>query len=149
MELASWEPFDELDTFQSRMNELFDKTFGASPMASNAATHLYYPAVDILESEDSYLIRADLPGIKQEDVHLEVQEGVLTLRGQRRVEEPANGVEYHRVERRAGTFSRSFYLPQAIKQDGIKATFRDGILDVHMPKADEAKPKKITIKSTN
>jgi len=146
MELASWEPFDELDRFQSRINALFNKTFGGLRMASNTATGLYYPAVDILESEDSYLIRADLPGMKKEDVHLEVQEGVLTLRGERRVEEPANGVEYHRVERRAGTFSRSFYLPQTIKQDGIKATFRDGILDVHMPKADEAKPKQIAIR---
>ena len=75
--------------------------------------------------------------------------GYVELRGgsaERRVEEPADGVEYHRVERRVGTFSRSFYLPQTIKQDSIKATFRDGILDVHMPKADEAKPKQIAIR---
>jgi HSP20 family protein len=83
--------------------------------------------------------------MKKEDVNLEVQEGALTLRGERKLEEPATGVEYHRVERLAGKFSRSFYLPQTIKQDGIKATFRDGILEVHVPKADEAKPKQIAI----
>lgn len=114
-------------------------------MASTAATGLWYPAVDILESKDSYLIRAEIPGMKKEDVNLEVQEGALTLRGERKLEEPANGVEYYRVERLAGKFSRSFYLPQTIKQDGIKATFMDGILEVHVPKADEAKPKQITI----
>ena len=83
--------------------------------------------------------------MKKEDVHVEVQEGALTLSGERKFDEPASGVEYHRVERVAGKFSRSFYLPQTIKQDGIKATFRDGILEVHVPKVEEAKPKQIAI----
>ena len=145
MDLLRWEPFDGLDRFQSRINELFDETFGRPRMAQTTAPGLWHPAVDILESKDSYLIRAELPGMKKEDVHLEVQEGALTLSGERKLEEPANGVEYHRVERVAGRFSRSFYLPQTIKQEDIKATFRDGMLEVHVPKADEAKPKQIAI----
>ncbi len=145
MDLVRWEPFDGLNRFQSRINELFDETFGRSRMSPTSSTGLWYPPVDILESKDSYLIRAELPGMKKEDVNLEVQEGALTLSGERKLEEPANGVEYHRIERVAGKFSRSFYLPQTIKQDGIKATFRDGILEVHVPKADEAKPKQISI----
>jgi len=101
--------------------------------------------VDILESKDSYLIRAELPGMKKEDLKTEVNDGTLTLSGERKLEEPANGVEYHRVERVAGKFSRSFYLPQTVKQDGIKATYRDGMLEIQVPKADEAKPRQIAI----
>ena len=83
--------------------------------------------------------------MKKEDFNLEVHDGSLTLSGERKFEEPANGVEYHRVERVSGKFSRSFYLPQTVKSDGIKATYRDGILEIHVPKAEEAKPKQITI----
>lgn len=145
MELVRWEPFDGLDRFQSRMNELFDEAFGRSRTLPSSANSLWYPPVDILESPDSYLIRAELPGMKREDVNLAVQEGTLMLSGERKFDEPASGVEYHRAERVAGKFSRSFYLPQTIKQDGVSATFRDGILEVHVPKADEAKPKQIAI----
>jgi HSP20 family protein len=106
---------------------------------------VWLPAVDILESKDSYLIRAELPGMKKEDFHLEVQDGALTLSGERKLEEPAKGVEYHRVERIAGKFSRTFYLPQTVKHDGIKATYRDGVLEIHVPKADEAKPRQIDV----
>jgi HSP20 family protein len=83
--------------------------------------------------------------MKKEEVNLVVQEGTLTLSGERKLEEPANGVQYQRVERVAGKFSRSFYLPQTIKQDAIKATFCEGILEIHVPKADEAKAKQIAI----
>ena len=145
MELVRWEPFNGLDRFQSRMNELFDEAFGRSCTLSSSANTVWYPPVDILESPDSYLIRAELPGMKNEDVNLTVQEGTLTLSGEREFDEPASGVVCHRAERVAGKFSRSFYLPQTIKQDGISATFRDGILEVHVPKADEANSKQIAI----
>jgi HSP20 family protein len=145
MDLVRWEPFHGLNRFQSRINELFDETFSKSRLSPTAAAGTWYPPVDILESKDSYLIRAELPGMKKEDVHVEIQEDALMLNGERKFDEPANGVEYHRVERVAGKFSRSFYLPQKINQDEIKATFRDGVLEVHVPKADEAKPKQIAI----
>ena len=83
--------------------------------------------------------------MKREDFNLEVQNGSLTLSGERKFEEPANGVESHRVERVSGKFSRSFYLPQTVKSDEIKDTYRDGILEIHVPKADAAKPKQIAI----
>src|SRR3989304_2990121 len=145
IELVRWEPFDGLNRIQSRINELFDDTFGRARGYQTSSTGVWFPPVDILESKDSYLIRAELPGMKKEDFHLEVKEGTLTLSGERKFEEPANGVEYHRVERVAGKFTRSFYLPQTVKQDGIKATYRDGILEVHVPKAEEAKPRQITV----
>jgi HSP20 family protein len=143
MEMARWEPFEGLNRIQSRINELFDETFGRGRQQTTTA--VWYPPVDILESKDAYLIRAELPGMKKEDFNLEVNDGALTLSGERKFEEPANGVEYHRVERAAGKFSRSFHLPQTVKHDGIKAMYRDGILEVHVPKADEAKPRQITV----
>jgi HSP20 family protein len=146
MDLVRWEPFEGLHSIQSRINDLFEDTFGRSRLARAAANGaIWYPPVDILESKEAYLIRAELPGMKKEDFNLELKEGTLTLSGERKVEEPANGVEYHRVERLAGKFTRSFFLPQTVKQDAIKATYRDGILEVYVPKAEEAQPKQITV----
>lgn len=144
MEPVRWEPFDGLNRIQSRINDLFDETFGRS-RALSASTGVWFPPVDVLESRDSYLIRAELPGMKKEDFNLEVRDGALTLSGERKFEEPANGVEYHRVERASGKFVRSFSLPHTVKSEEIKATYRDGILEIHVPKADEAKPKQIAI----
>ena len=145
MDLVRWEPFEGLNTIQFRINDLFEETFGRSRHLHAPSPGIWYPPVDIFESKDSYLIRAELPGMKKEDFNLELKDSTLTLSGERKFEEPKDGTEYHRVERLAGKFSRSFYLPQTVKQDGIKATYRDGILDVHVPKADEAKPKQITV----
>jgi HSP20 family protein len=102
-------------------------------------------AVDILESKDGYLLRAELPGMRPEDFNLEVKDGTLTVSGERKFDEAANGVQYHRAERTAGKFSRSFSLPQTVKSEEIKATYRDGILEIFVPKAEEAKPKQISI----
>src|SRR6478735_7814419 len=140
MELVRWDQVEGVNRIQSRINELFEDTFGRTRAQQSAATGVWYPPVDILESKDSYLIRAELPGMRNEDLKTEVNEGILTLSGERKFDEPANGVEYHRVERVTGKFSRSFYLPQTVKHDDIKATYRDGILEVKVPKADEAKP---------
>jgi len=145
MDVTKWEPFEGLGRIQSRINDLFEESFGRSRLPQAPMSGVWYPPVDILESKDSYLIRAELPGMKKEDIHLELKDGTLTLSGERRFDESANGVEYHRVERVSGRFSRSFYLPQTVKQDGIKATYREGILEVLVPKAEEAKPKQITV----
>ena len=145
MDLVRWEPFDGLTRMQSRINALFDDVFDRANGHLQAYSSEWSPAVDILESRDSFLIRAELPGLKKEDISVEFKEGALTLNGEKNFEEPADGVTYHRSERTSGKFARSFYLPLTIKQDGISATFRDGILEVHVPKADEAKPKQISI----
>ena len=145
MDLVRWEPFDGFTKMQSRINALFDEVFDRANGHSQAYSGVWGPPVDILESRDSYLIRAELPGMKKEDISVEFKEGALTLSGDKKFEEPAEGVTYHRSERVSGKFARSFYLPQTIKQDGISASFRDGILEIHVPKADEAKPKQIAI----
>lgn len=141
MELVRWQPFMGL----GKINDLFEDAYARSRLLHTAPTGVWYPPVDILESKDSYLIRAELPGMKKEDFHLELEDGTLTLSGERKFEEPTNGDEYHRVERLAGKFSRSFHIPQAVKHDGIKATYKDGILEVCVPKAEEAKPRQITV----
>ena len=145
MELVRWDQVEGVNRIQSRINELFEDTFGRTREQPSANAGAWYPPVDILESKDSYLVRAELPGMRKEDLKTEVNEGIMTLSGERKFEEPASGVEYHRVERVTGKFSRSFYLPQTVKHDGIKATYRDGILEVQVPKADEAKPRQIDI----
>lgn len=145
MELVRWEPFEGLNRLHGRINDLFDENFGRAHAAPKATAGVWLPAVDILEGKDAYLIRAELPGMKKEDVNLEVNEGTLTLSGERKADTLSEGVEYHRTERVNGRFSRSFYLPQTVKQDGIKATYRDGILEIHVPKVEEAKPRQISI----
>ena len=145
MELVRWEQVEGVNRIQSRINELFEDAFGRARAQQSAAAGVWYPPVDILESKDSYLIRAELPGMRNEDLKTEVNEGILTLSGERKLEEPASGVEYHRVERVTGKFSRSFHVPQTVNPDGIKATYKDGILEVQVPKADEAKPRRIAI----
>lgn len=143
MELVRWQPFEGL--IQSHINDLFDETLGRPRGFSPAPNGVWLPPVDVLESKDSYLIRAELPGMKKEDFNLEVKEGTLTLSGERKLEKPADGVEYHRVERVAGKFTRSFTLPQTVKTNDIKASYRDGILEIHVPKTEEAKPRQISI----
>lgn len=144
MELVAWTPFESLNEVQSRINHLFDENFGRS-WANTATSRVWYPAVDILESKEAYLLRAELPGMKKEDFNLELRDGTLTLTGERKSAKPAEGVEYRSVERVNGKFVRSFTLPETVKHDGIQATYKDGILEIQVPKAEEAKPRQIEI----
>jgi HSP20 family protein len=145
MELTIWHPFDGLDSFGSRINNLFDQALDRAPRGAISASGVWSPSVDVLESKDSYLVRAELPGMNKEDFNLEVKDGMLTLSGERKLEEPLSGVEYRSVERVAGKFSRSFYLPQTVQQDGIQATYREGILEIYVPKLAHAKARQITV----
>jgi len=145
MELVRWEPFNGVDKFHSRMSEFFEDVFGRPQRASSVQNGVWYPRVDISESKDSYLIRAEVPGMKKEDFSLEVKDNTLTLSGEKKFEQPTEGVEYRRVERVAGKFVRSFTLPELVKHDAIKATYQDGVLEIQVPKTEAAKPKQIEI----
>lgn len=145
MELVRWEPFEGLTRLHSRINDLFDENLGRARALPSATAGVWLPPVDILESKDAYLIRAELPGMKKADFNLEVNDGTLTLSGERKVESVSDDVQYHRSERVNGKFSRSFYLPRTVRHDAIKASYQDGILEIHVPKAEEAKPKQIAI----
>jgi HSP20 family protein len=145
MELVMWEPFETLNGLHSRINKLFDEGFRPSWAKAGSASAVWYPPVDVLESKDSYILRAELPGMKKEDFNLEVKDGRLTLTGERKFEHQADGVEYHSAERVTGKFVRSFQLPREVKHDAIEATYRDGVLEIRVPKAEEAKPRQIAI----
>jgi len=107
----------------------------------------FVPAVDIKETDDKYLIEAELPGIKKEDVHIEVKDGVLTLRGERKHEEEKSEGNYTRIERAYGQFQRSFTLPVNVEEDKISASYKDGVLAIELPKGEKAKPKQIEVKA--
>jgi HSP20 family protein len=141
MQLVRWEPFAGLDNLHSVFSDLFDGHY--ERRQPNRST--WYPAVDVLESKDSYLVRAELPGMKKEDIKVEVKDGMLTISGESKEEKPAEGVEYRHVERVATKFWRSFSLPEIAKQDGIEAAYKDGILEIRVPKAEEAKPRQIEV----
>ena len=143
MELVRWEPFMNFSNLHSVLNDWFDGDADRSPAQPSKST--WYPAVDVLEANDGYVIRAELPGMKKEDINVELKEGTLVLSGERKADTLADGVKYRHVERAATKFWRSFTLPERIKQDGIEASYKDGVLEVRIPKAEEAKPRQIEI----
>jgi HSP20 family protein len=143
MELVRFEPFARVGNVRSFFSELFDDNLGRATSTPSASK--WYPAVDVLESKDSYLIRAELPGMTREDIKVEVKDGNLVLSGERKSEKPAEGVEYRHVERVAAKFWRSFALSETAKQDGIEASYKEGILEIRVPKTEEAKPRQIEI----
>jgi HSP20 family protein len=142
MELVRFEPFAGLGNIRPVFSDPFDENGRASIQPSVSK---WYPAVDVLESKDSYLIRAELPGMKKEDIKVEVKDETLVLSGERKSEKLAEGVEYRHVERAAAKFWRSFSLPETTKPDSIEASYKDGVLEVRVPKAEEAKPRQIEI----
>lgn len=151
--LTRWEPFggirrrgdlfSEMNRMQEEMNRYFDDFFGEH--RRGLAEGAWLPAVDVSEGENEFVVRAELPGMSQEDIDINVQENVLTLKGEKKQEQKEEKENFHRLERTYGSFSRSFTLPAGVKPEDIKATFKDGVLEVSMPKAEEAKPKKIAI----
>jgi HSP20 family protein len=149
MAIVRWEPFRDLVGLQDRMNRLFDESFrGLGRGASEddwALGGAWAPVVDIYEREGTIVLKAELPGIDPKDVDIRLENNVLTLRGERRIDDEVKRESYHRVERAYGTFSRSFTLPSVVDQEKIKADYHDGVLTLSLPKREEAKPKQITI----
>jgi HSP20 family protein len=144
--LIRWERPEVLRT---RMSRLFDEAFhdflaplGGHEEIRNAG---WMPSVDILETPDSLLFRAELPGMTKEDVDLTLENSTLTLKGERKFERDEEREAYHRIERGYGAFSRSFSLPANVRTEGVKATFDNGVLTIELPKADEAKPRRVEI----
>jgi len=139
-----WDPFDELTLLRNRMDRLLNKISDEDTPALTAAT-TWAPTTDIVETKDTLLVRCELPGIEEKDVNVEIENGVLTISGDRKFEEKTKEKNFHRVERAYGKFVRSFTLPTNIATDNVKATFTDGLLELMLPKKEEAKPKKINL----
>ncbi len=140
MELVSWEPLGQFNKLHSRLSELFEDSFNQAQVGGR-----WTPPMDILEAKEAYIIRAELPGMKKEDINVELNDGTLTLSGERKPEQLVEGVDYRTVERVNGKFVRSVILPKTVNHDGIRASYTDGVLEIHVPKAEEAKPRQITV----
>ncbi len=142
---SKWEPFRDLLTIQDRMNRLFQEGLGRRIGPEERQAGQWSPPVDILESDDRIVLRADLPGVEQDDIELRVEDGTLILRGQRKSIAEVRPEDMHRSERPHGTFVRSFSLPQNIDLAAIRASQKNGVLEVVMPKKQESKAKAIRI----
>ncbi len=147
MALIRWEPVREIQTMQNEMNRLFN-TFFDAPSPGNggqAVARRWIPAMDVVETDDSFVLRADLPGMSEQDVNIELEDNVLTISGERKAEHERNGEGYYRVERAWGAFSRSLTLPEGVEADAVKASFDTGVLEVRIPKPEQQKPRKVQI----
>jgi HSP20 family protein len=148
MALVRWEPLREVATLQNEMNRLFGSFFD-TPTAGNGAPggaiRRWIPPMDLVETEDHFVLRADLPGLGEEDVKVELEDRVLTIAGERRAEHEDKGEGYYRLERASGAFSRSLTLPEGVDADGIAARFDKGVLEVRVPKPEQRKPRRVAI----
>jgi HSP20 family protein len=143
MALVRWDPVRDLDGLQSDVNRLFDTFFGARP--ANEAARRWAPAMDLVETDDHLVLRADLPGLDKDDVEIEVKDDVLTVSGERKAEHEERQDGFHRIERAYGGFARSLTLPKGIDPDQVQAEFNKGVLEVRIPKPAERKPHRVQI----
>src|ERR1700759_2980429 len=146
MAIVRWEPLREFSTLQNEMNRLFNTVFDA-PAGNGGGTTLrrWMPAMDLVETDDHFVLRADLPGLSEEDVTIGVEDGVLTIPGGGQAEHELSKEGYPRVERAFGSFSRALTLPEGVDADAVAATFDRGVLEVRIPKPEQRKPRKVTI----
>ena len=145
MALVRWEPAREISSIQSEMNRLFNSFFDTPTKGNGTSLRRWVPAMDLVETEDSYVLKADLPGLTEGDVDVEVEDKVLTVSGERKAEHEDKREGYVRVERSYGTFRRSLRLPEGIDPEAVQATFENGVLEVSIPKPEERKPRKVAI----
>ena len=149
MAVVRWDPFRELEEMSERLNRMVARP-AAGPAVGSAKEVMtvadWTPTVDISESEAEYAIKAELPEVKKEDVKVTVEDGVLTIQGDRKQEKEEKGKKYHRIERSYGRFVRSFTLPDTVDESKVKAEYTDGVLHLHLPKSEKAKPKQIDVK---
>ena len=149
MALVRWDPGRELDALQGDMNRLFDTFFGRREGGSAAygPARRWIPPMDLVETEDHLVLRADLPGVERDDIEIEVMDGVLTVSGERKAQHEEKREGFHRVERSYGRFSRSLELPKGVEPESVSASFDKGVLEVRMPKPAERKPTRIEIQA--
>ena len=149
MALVRWEPVRELTSLQNEMNRLFNTFFDAPTAGGNGANggslRRWIPAMDLVETDDHFVLKADLPGLDESDVNIEFEDNVLTVSGERNAEHEDKREGYVRVERAYGTFRRSLTLPEGVNAEAVTASFEKGVLEVSIPKPEERKPRKVAI----
>ena len=144
MSMTRWEPFRGLNTLQEQVNRLFEDSFSRS-RSGHAELASWAPGVDVYETENELVVKADLPDVQEKDIDVRVENNTLTIRGERKFSNEVQDDNYLRIERAYGTFTRSFSLPNTVNTEAIKADYRNGVLSVSMPKREETKPKQIKI----
>ncbi len=146
MAIMRWDPFRDVATLQDRINRLFNESFGQTrDLEDDMKACAWRPAVDIYEADNEVVLRAELPGIRKEDVAVEVKDNILTLRGERFPDTEISDDKYYRREICFGSFERSFTLRERIQPEQIKAAFKDGVLKVRIPKPDVEVPKQVNV----
>ena len=141
MALVRWDPFRDLTALQGEVNRLFTRATGHDVTERQSWT----PAIDVVETDDAIVLKAELAGMKPQDINIEVQDNVLTVSGERRFEEEVKEDKFYRIERRYGSFSRSLALPPTADESKVEATYENGVLQISVHKAEVVKPKKITV----
>lgn len=148
MALVRWDPLRDIDSLQGEMNRLFS-TFFDTPTANRSgnggAARRWIPAMDLIEAGEHFVLKADLPGMTEDDVKIELENNVLTISGERKTELEDKHEGYYRLERSSGAFTRSLTLPEGIDAGAVAATFDNGVLEVRIPKPEQAKPKRVQI----
>ncbi len=145
MAVVRWEPLRELSSLQNEMNRLFNGAFDAPAGNGGTGMRRWMPAMDLLETDESFVLRADLPGVEESDVQIEVEDSTLTVAGERRAEHEGRTEGYHRIERGFGSFSRSLTLPKGVDPEAVSANFDKGVLEISIPKPEERKPRRVSI----
>jgi len=146
--ITRWDPFKELDNLHQQLSAAFGRAPWRRKDSDQETLPLatWAPLVDITEDDNEYLIKAELPEVRKEDVRVSVENGVLSISGERKIEKDEKTTRFHRVERSYGSFVRSFTLPEGTDGAKVKAEFKDGLLKVHLPKSEQAKPRSIEVK---
>jgi HSP20 family protein len=144
MTIMRWDPFRELEDVSNRLNRMFNLTRGDAREALTSAD--WVPAVDIVETPEEYLLKVECPEVKKDELKVSVENGVLNIQGERKREEEEKDKKFHRVERYYGSFMRSFALPENVDDTKVSADFKEGLLNVHVPKSEKSKPRAIDIK---
>jgi len=142
-----WDPFQDMLSLREAMNQLLEDSV-VRPMTARGGQG-FVPALDVSETEDGYLVEAAVPGLKPQDLEITVENNVLTIKGEVRQEREDKKRSFHRVERRFGSFQRTIALPTTVKSDAIQAALTDGVLRLEIPKAEEVKPRKISVNVGN
>ena len=145
MALVRWEPVRELSSLQGEMNRLFNSFFDAPAAPGNGGTRRWLPQMDLVETEDHFALKADLPGLDEGDVAIDVEGDVLTVSGERKADHEERGEGFHRIERSYGSFRRSLTLPEGIDPEAVTATFDKGVLEIRIPKPEARKPRRVSI----
>jgi HSP20 family protein len=146
MALVRWDSSRELSSLQSEVNRLFQSFFDTpSGATGNGGLRRWHPAMDLVETEEHFVLRADLPGVAEGDVKVELEDNVLTISGERRHEQEAKKGGYYRIERATGSFARTLTLPEGVDADAVQASFDKGVLEVRIPKPEQRKPRRVAI----